>query len=75
MFDVRLGMYQHYKGGLYKVIALGLLEETQEPVVVYESQQDSGDYKSGTVWVRPYAEFVKEIEVDGQRMSRFTLMQ
>lgn len=40
--------YQHFKGGVYKVIALARDTETSEEVVVYES----GVGDSPCVWVR-----------------------
>lgn len=45
------GLYQHYKGGNYKVLLLGKDEETQADVVVYSAEKDS------QVWVRPLSEF------------------
>lgn len=44
-------IYQHYKGGTYKVLLLGKDEETQADVVVYAAEKDN------QVWVRPIAEF------------------
>lgn len=43
--------YQHYKGGVYKILHEGQNENTQEQVIVYQSV----DLK--TVWVRPKQEF------------------
>ena len=44
-------VYRHRKGGLYRVIARGLLERDLTPVVVYRALSD------GTYWVRPAEEF------------------
>lgn len=50
---------KHLKtGGIYRVLCVGKIEATLEPVVVYQSQKD------GEVWIRPLGEFI-----DG----RFTL--
>jgi hypothetical protein len=67
-----LGIYRHYKGGLYKVHAIATLEATMEPVVVYESLYDSGDFPQGTFWVRPLREFTEQLDAEGEKISRFT---
>lgn len=43
--------FTHRKGGVYKVIATGMIEATLTPCVIYQNM------KGGAVWVRPYAEF------------------
>ena len=35
------GRYRHFKGGYYQVLALALHTETQEQLVVYQSEQDA----------------------------------
>ncbi|GBR05963.1 DUF1653 domain-containing protein [Acetobacter oeni] len=47
--DVTPGLYRHYKGGLYTVIATARHSETEERLVVYRSES------LGSVWVRPLA--------------------
>ena len=59
---ILLGRYKHYKGGEYEVIAVGLQEATHEPMVVYRSLQDGGDFPAGTIWIRPESEFVEKFE-------------
>ncbi|QQS23212.1 DUF1653 domain-containing protein [bacterium] len=66
---VELGIYKHYKGGLYKVIANGLIESTQHPAVIYEAMYDNPKSK---IWIREEADFLATVEVDGQRVARFT---
>ena len=58
--------YRHYKGNLYKVIALAKHSETVEDMVVYQS------VKTGDVWVRPMSMW-NEI-VDEKNTLRFTLL-
>lgn len=68
------GVYRHYKGGLYRVHAIGYIHETLEPVVVYESLQDAGDFPSGTFFTRPYFQFTETIMLKdtGEEVERFT---
>ncbi len=60
------GRYRHFKGGYYQVLALALHTETQEQLVIYQSEQD------GQVYARPVAMFMEWIEHQGQVVSRFT---
>ncbi|GBQ62826.1 hypothetical protein AA103196_0418 [Ameyamaea chiangmaiensis NBRC 103196] len=41
------GVYRHYKGGLYTVLAVGRHSETEEWLVTYRAEAH------GTIWVRP----------------------
>ena len=59
--------YRHFKGGKYKVLAIGQDRESLEPVVVYQALY--GDHK---VWVRPKEMFEGVVERDGKTMKRFT---
>ncbi len=59
--------YRHFKGGTYKVLAIGLDSESQAPVVVYQAL-----YGSHQVWVRPKDMFFGTIERDGKIVKRFT---
>lgn len=62
-----LGLYQHYKGAHYEVMGVVRHSETLEPLVLY--RPIDGD---GTLWVRPFDMFEEWIDVDGQRLRRFT---
>ncbi len=42
--------HRHKKGGLYRVVAEGVLETDRSAVVIYDDED-------GTVWVRPTSEF------------------
>ena len=60
------GRYRHYKGGEYELLGVVRHSETLEPLVLYRPLYgDSGD------WVRPFAMFFSDVEVDGQRVPRF----
>lgn len=61
-----LGHYRHYKGGDYEVIGQARHSETLEPLVVYRPL-----YNTSGWWVRPYAMFVEQIEIDGRLQPRF----
>lgn len=61
--------YEHYKGNVYRVVAVGKMEATLEDVVVYQSL-DHGS----PVWVRPIAEFFAEVDWEGKRIPRFRLI-
>jgi len=39
---------QHFKGGFYKIVAIGTNTETEEKMVVYQSLKDQ------RVWIRPW---------------------
>ena len=60
------GLYRHYKGNDYEVIAVARHSETLEPVVVYRAL-----YGDGGLWVRPYAMFCEHIIIDGRPVRRF----
>ena len=57
--------YRHYKGNLYKIIALAKHSETCEDMIVYQS------VVSGEVWVRPKQMWNDVIDKTG--LLRFTL--
>ena len=63
--SVALGFYRHYKGGLYKVLALGTHSETVEPVVIYEACDN------GELWVRPLSMFKEFVQLHGRPCPRF----
>jgi hypothetical protein len=68
--EIRRGIYRHYKGALVEVFGVALHSETQEPLVHYRhlTGENAGETHS---WVRPYAMFLEEIEVDQKKIPRF----
>lgn len=64
------GEYEHYKRLRYWVLGVVRHSETLEPLVLYQPL-----YGEQALWVRPYAMFVEEVEVDGWRRPRFALVQ
>ena len=68
--QVKQGIYQHYKGQLYQVFHVATHSETREKVVVYQCLYD--DY---SMWVRPLEMFMETVEIDGEVIPRFKLIQ
>ncbi|MBR1544724.1 MAG: DUF1653 domain-containing protein [Alphaproteobacteria bacterium] len=64
------GTYQHFKGNMYKVLALAKHSETLEEMVVYQALYGAGD-----IWVRPLNMFLEEIERDGKIIKRFNFVK
>ena len=65
---VELGVYRHFKGGRYEVIAIARHSETGENMVVYKAL-----YGDGGVWVRPEKMWNEEVVYQGEKTRRFTL--
>lgn len=68
MSDIKLGIYQHFKGNRYQVLMLAKHSETQEDMVVYQAL-----YGEGGIWVRPASMWLETVERDGEVFQRFTL--
>jgi cyclomaltodextrinase / maltogenic alpha-amylase / neopullulanase len=64
--DLKLGMYEHFKGNQYEVIGIGKHSETLEGMVVYRAL-----YGKGELWIRPVEIFLDEVVVDGLKKPRF----
>ena len=60
------GIYRHYKGNLYQLIAVAKHSETLEDVVVYRALYGEGEY-----WVRPLSMWGETVLVDGKSVARF----
>lgn len=57
--------YKHYKGNVYRIIALAKHSETLEEMIVYQS------IKTNDIWVRP--KYMWNEAVDNNGTLRFTL--
>ncbi|NQZ11913.1 MAG: DUF1653 domain-containing protein [Algicola sp.] len=65
---VEQGLYKHFKGQFYQVIAVAKHSETQEQHVVYQPM-----YGERGIWIRPLAMFDETITREGQTFKRFAL--
>jgi hypothetical protein len=50
---VKLGLYQHYKGGYYELLFVALNESDKTEMAVYRAED------TDLIWVRPLEEFKK----------------
>ncbi len=62
------GLYEHYKGFRYKVIAVARHSETLEELVLYETLYEND---LGKMWVRPKQMFLETVEIEGKIIPRF----
>ncbi len=67
---IELGIYRHYKGNLYKVLAFAKHSETLEEMVVYQAL-----YGTNEIWVRPMSMWDEEVLYNDKRVKRFTLIE
>ncbi|ATC95725.1 DUF1653 domain-containing protein [Pseudoalteromonas tunicata] len=66
---IQTGLYQHYKGQEYQVLALATHSETQEALVIYQAL-----YGEFGIWARPLTMFNETVEINGQIVPRFKLI-
>jgi hypothetical protein len=64
------GLYEHYKGFRYRVLAIAHHSESLEELVVYQAL-----YGEGGVWVRPLSMFLENVTSDGKSQPRFKIVQ
>lgn len=69
---MRNGIYQHYKGNLYRVIGEGKHSETLEDLVFYEALYDNPKSK---FWIRPLKMFDEEVETPDGKKKRFVFIR
>lgn len=60
------GRYRHYKGGEYELLGVVRHSETLEALVLYRAL-----YGEAGLWVRPYAMFFEDVDINGRRIPRF----
>lgn len=64
------GIYKHFKGNLYIVLAIAKHSETLEEMVIYKALY--GEYG---IWVRPLSMFEEDVIRDGVKYKRFELIE
>ena len=64
------GIYRHYKGNYYKVLAIGKHSESLDNLVIYQAQYGSND-----IWCRPLDMWNDEIDYNGKTCKRFELVK
>lgn len=64
------GLYRHFKGNHYRVLALATHSETLEKMVVYVALYDQGG-----IWTRPLSMFMEDVTRDGVTQPRFQLIE
>jgi hypothetical protein len=67
--EIQPGRYRHYKGQEYEVLGVGRHSETEEEFVVYRALY--GDFG---LWIRPKAMFLEIVQVEGQTVPRFRVI-
>ena len=68
--SIKPGLYQHFKGGKYEVIGVARHSENKnQEFVVYRSLDH------GTLWVRPLAMFLENLERNGYNGPRFKFIK
>ena len=69
-------IWSHYKRPerRYEIISIGKDSETLEEVVVYKALYQ-GEFKFGQVWSRKMHEFLETVEKNGNKISRFKLIE
>jgi hypothetical protein len=70
MEDIKLGVYKHYKGNEYRVLAIASHSETLEKMVVYQALY--GEYG---IWVRPISMWNELVDVNGVETPRFKFLR
>lgn len=61
------GVYQHFRGRMYVVIARAEHTESGEMMVIYRAFEDV----KGEVWCRPESMFLDNVQVSGELVHRF----
>jgi hypothetical protein len=68
--EIKPGVYRHFKGNLYRVLAVATHSETLEPMVVYQAL-----YKEQGIWVRPASMWTEQIDRPEYSGPRFQFVE
>lgn len=69
--ELKIWLYQHYKGKHCEVIGLALHSETGEELVIYKNCEDSEQAGEKILRARPYTLFLGTLEQNGKQIPRF----
>jgi len=72
--EIKLGVYEHYKGKQYEVLEIAYHSETLEKFVVYKALYDSEEFGNNAIWIRPFNMFVEKVKIDNNEIPRFKLI-
>ena len=67
--DLELGLYKHFKGNIYEVIAIAKDHETLNLLVIYKATYQP---EGANLWVRPLTMFIEDVLIEGVKTKRFT---
>lgn len=70
MHEIKLGIYQHYKGNIYKVLHIAKHSETLEDMVIYQDVNNPDK-----IWARPSSMWNDDVEIDGKTVKRFRFVE
>ncbi|MFP4567321.1 MAG: DUF1653 domain-containing protein [Candidatus Woesearchaeota archaeon] len=73
--DIKLGIYEHYKGMRYELIGLARHSETLEELIIYKALYESKDFGKDAIWARPKTMFYENVIINGEEMPRFKLIE
>ena len=63
---IKKGIYTHYKGNKYELVAIASHSETLDKMVVYKALYGDGEF-----WVRPLSMWEETVIYDGKEIPRF----
>ena len=63
--NIKLGRYEHFKGGEYRVIMIARRPDTFEEMVVFQPAGRKG------IWVLPANDWNEKVEKNGETYDRF----
>lgn len=68
---VKMGLYRHYKGDIYRVLGVAHHSETAEELVIYQGQHYCPEFGNNPIWARPAAMFLETVTINGKEIARF----
>lgn len=70
MSEIKLGVYRHYKGNIYRVLHIAKHSETLEDMVVYQDVNCPDK-----LWVRPAFMWNDDVIVKDKLVKRFQFLK